>query len=149
MHYRQATMEDIEQLCELRKKQLIDEGGVANRLIDDELRQFFTSKMQDHDLIQILLEDEGRIVACGALVFYEFPPSFSSGSSIKGYVTNMYTEPNYRKRGIATTLLEKLVEVAKARQVNQLWLGASELGKPVYKKFGFQESDVWMDYIIE
>lgn len=60
---------------------------------------------------------------------------------MKGYVTNMYTAPEHRRRGIATLLLGKLVKEAKSRNVEKLWLHASKMGRPVYLKYGFQETD--------
>ena len=37
------------------------------------------------------------------------------------------------------------MEEAKARSVFRICLRASDLGKPVYKKFGFEESERWME----
>jgi GNAT superfamily N-acetyltransferase len=60
----------------------------------------------------------------------------------------MYTKENYRGRGIATNLLIKLVDEAKTSGISKIWLGASKMGRPVYKKFGFKESDEWLELII-
>jgi GNAT superfamily N-acetyltransferase len=62
------------------------------------------------------------------------------------YITNMYTKENYRGQGIATNLLTKLVDEAKASSISKIWLGASKLGRPVYKKFGFKETDKWLEF---
>ena len=40
MHYRKATIEDIDLLCEIRKTQLIHEGLNPVFSIDDELQVF-------------------------------------------------------------------------------------------------------------
>lgn len=61
----------------------------------------------------------------------------------------MYTKNAYRGKGIATTLLTKLVEEAKSLGIKKIWLGASKLGRPVYKKFGFKETDEWMELELE
>ena len=60
----------------------------------------------------------------------------------------MYTAPDYRGRGIATTLLNKLLDVAKQRGVHQIWLHASHLGKPVYERVGFVEANEYMELIL-
>ncbi|WP_411932304.1 GNAT family N-acetyltransferase [Priestia megaterium] len=57
----------------------------------------------------------------------------------------MYTEESYRGQGIATKLLTKLVAEAKTAGIIEIWLGASKLGRPVYKKFGFKETDEWLE----
>ena len=42
---------------------------------------------------------------------------------------------------IATGMLDRLVNEAKERNIHKIWLGASKLGRPVYKKYGFQDTD--------
>lgn len=145
MYYRTATVDDIEVLVELRKKQLVDEGIAANKDIDKALMNFFRKKLGDNSLIEWIVSDNDIIIATAAIVFYEFPPTYTNKSGIKGYITNMYTAPEYRGRGIATSLLDKLVEEAKNRKVEKLWLGASKLGRPIYLKYGFKETNEWLE----
>lgn len=97
----------------------------------------------------VVEQEHGKIIATGAIVIYEFPPTYTNSSGRKAYVTNMYTEEAFRGKGIATNLLKKLVEEARERDIKKMWLGASKLGRPVYKKFGFKETDEWMELEIE
>lgn len=143
--YRKANIDDVDKLIDLRKKQLVDEGIEPNVEIDTELYIFFKNKLIDSSLIQWLVEDNEEIIACGAIIFYEFPPTYSNKSGKKAYITNMYTKENYRGQGIATKLLTKLVDEAKNIGISKIWLGASKLGRPVYKKFGFKETDEWLE----
>ncbi|RXZ78550.1 N-acetyltransferase [Paenibacillaceae bacterium] len=113
--------------------------------IDAELHDFFTNKLNDASLTQWLVEDNEEIIACGAIIFYEFPPTYTNKSGKKAYITNMYTKENFRGQGIATSLLTKLVDEAKAADISKLWLGASKLGRPVYKSYGFTETDEWLE----
>ena len=53
----------------------------------------------------------------------------------------MYTNGNYRGQGIATMLLTKIINEVKISGVSTIWLGASKMGRSVYKKFGFIETD--------
>lgn len=145
MNYRLATIEDIDQLVLLRKKQLIDEGILPDIEIDEELYQFFRNRFADRSLVEWLGVDQAETVATAAIVFYEFPPTYTNRSGIKGYITNMYTNPRYRKQGIATHMLDLLVEEAKTREVEKLWLGASKLGRPVYLKYGFSGTHEWLE----
>lgn len=141
MKFCKATANEIDQLIYLRKKQLVDGGIEPNQEIDTELKEFFTNKMSDGSLIEWIIEDNEEIIATGAIVFYEFPPTYTNKSGKKAYITNMYTKESYRGQGIATKLLTKLVAEAKTAGIIKIWLGASNLGRPVYKKFGFKEAD--------
>lgn len=145
MKCRKAGIEETALLSELRKQQLVDEGIEPNKDIDEELINFFHKHFMDGSLAEWVIEDEGEIIATAAIVFYEFPPTYTNKSEIKGYVTNMYTAPDYRKRGLATMLLDKLVDEARERHVEKIWLGASKLGRPVYLKYGFQETNEWLE----
>lgn len=145
LKYRKANLGDIAKLIELRKKQLVDEGIEPNIDIDKELNKFFEKKLSEGTLIQFLVEDNEEIIASGAMIIYEFPPSYTNKTGKKGYISNMFTREDYRGQGIATSLLSKLVEEAKELGISKLWLGASKLGRPVYKKFGFKETDEWLE----
>lgn len=145
MIYQKAAPADIRQLVEIRKQQLIDEGINPDTNIDKELTDFFEQKMADGSLIEWIVKDNGEIIATAAILFYQFPPSFTNKTGWKGYITNMFTRDDYRKQGIANSLLEKLVEEARCRGIKKIWLGASKLGRPVYEKFGFRQTEEWLE----
>ena len=140
MEYRAATTDDVETLVELRK-QLVAACGAPAQDVDAELRDYFQKKLAEGSLVEWLAIEDGQAVAAAALVFYDFIPSSANKSGVRGYITNMYTAPAYRKQGVATFLLGKLAEEAKARGVKRLWLHAAEMGRPVYLKSGFREAD--------
>ena len=147
MEYRAATTDDVETLVELRK-QLVAACGAPAQDVDAELRDYFQKKLTDGSLVEWLAIENGQAVATAALVFYDFVPNSANKSGVRGYITNMYTAPAHRKRGIATCLLGKLAERAKARGVKRLWLHAAEMGCPVYVKFGFHEADGFFELTI-
>lgn len=149
MEYRKATTKDIAHLVELRKKQLLGEGMSPARDIDAELHSFFTDKMADGSLINWLAVDGHHIIATASILFYDFPPTYAAGSGKKGYVTNMYTEPEYRKQGIAFALLSNIVDEARNAGVTRLFLSASDLGRPVYERIGFLQSDRYMEMSLD
>lgn len=144
MKIRKATLEDIPVLSELRKKQLIDEGYEANTNMDAELSAYFHRHLSDGTLVEWVAEDGGAIIATGAVAYFDFPPIFFDPASVRGYVTNMYTAPAYRRQGIARAMLDKVVEESRRRNVGLLWLGASKLGRPVYEDYGFFLDDSWL-----
>lgn len=58
-------------------------------------------------------------------------------SDNKAYVMNMYTNLDYRRLGIAYKTLELLVADAKEKGVKAISLEATDMGRALYKKFGF------------
>ena len=91
MHYRKATIEDIPELARIRKMQLHDEGPQPEETMDEELEAYFSEKMADGSLIQWVAEDDNQIIGTGAIIFMDFPPSFTNKSGKQGYIANMYT----------------------------------------------------------
>ena len=145
MHYRKATIEDIPELARIRKMQLHDEGPQPEEMMDEELETYFSEKMADGSLIQWVAEDDNRIIATGAIIFMDFPPSFTNKSGKQGYIANMYTRPGYRGKGIATEILERLIQEGKQRKITKYILYASCWGRPVYERYGFQDAGAWME----
>ncbi len=132
MIYRLAAIHEINTLADLRKQQLADEGISADKDIDLELHNFFMKKMKDGTLVEWVAEENNVIVATAAIVFYEFPPTYTNKSGIKGYVTNMYTAPAYRGRGIAASLLVKLINLV-LRPPMSGWSCVSDFLKALFK----------------
>ena len=50
---------------------------------------------------------------------------------------NMYTHPDYRRRGIAYQVLDLLVGEARKRGIDAVSLEATDMGRPLYEKYGF------------
>lgn len=142
---RRATEADVPALCEARKRQLVDEGLTKVANIDTELVSYFEKTLADGTLVEWVAEEDGHIVATAALAFMPFPPTFENPQGTRGYVTNMYTAPSHRGKGLASSLMGKLLDEARGRGIRKLVLCASEMGKPVYRRCGFCEKDGWME----
>ena len=141
MIFRRASTEDIPELVECRIRQLIDEGQAPDKDIAEANETYFREYFARGQMEEWVCEDGGRIVATGAIIWYGFPPSFTNGEGLKAYITNIYTDPEYRGRGLATKMLALLEERTRERKVCRIWLEASKWGKPVYKRYGFSVND--------
>ena len=64
-------------------------------------------------------------------------PTVNNRSGNKAYIMNMYTHPAYRRRGVALKALDLLGQEAKRRGVTAISLEATEIGRPLYEKYGF------------
>ena len=149
MIYRKATKEDIDNIIEMRINLLTEEAAAMPINIETELKGYFVAEL-DKTIVVMLAEENGKLVATSSVIFQQYPPSFSNIQGMRAYVTNVYTVPEYRRKGINTILLNKLVDEVKARDISYIWLWATEQGKQLYKKFGFQDLTTFatMDYSI-
>ena len=149
MIVRKATVEDAALLSEVRKLQLIDEGIAPDCDIDAELDAFFKKWLISKDFFQLIAEENGKLLSTAAIVYYDLPPSFTNKIGVRGYVTNVYTAPEHRRKGLSKMLLEKLLEDARSRGIKKIWLGASKLGRPLYEKLGFIQQESYMELTLE
>jgi GNAT superfamily N-acetyltransferase len=138
-NFRLATAEDAASLARLRAAFLAEvaQADAADPALLDALRRYFAAALPAGEFVAYLAEAGGEIVATSGLVFHRHAPSHHNHSGCEGYILNMYTLPAWRGRGIATTLLRKLLDVASERGCPRVSLHARPQGRPIYVKAGF------------
>ena len=143
--FRKATEEDIEILTKLRVKFLqevekpdLDESSAS---LNSSIFQHFTEKMKKDEFISWVAIEEDAIIATSGVSFLEVPPSFGNISGKEAYVMNMYTEPDFRKKGIGTQLLDLIIDEISEKDIKKIRLHTTEIGKPIYLKKGFKDSN--------
>lgn len=52
-------------------------------------------------------------------------------------ILNVFTEPQWRRQGVALLLLHRIIAWARAEQIDRLILHASEAGRSLYERLGF------------
>ena len=65
-----------------------------------------------------------------------------------GYVTNVYTRPAYRNRGIGTQLMARVLGWAAAQDFETLIVWPSEASVPFYMRAGFQRSADMLEFSV-
>ena len=139
MEFRKATIEDVETLMKLRKQMFADDGLAATCNIDEEMRDYFTSGFKDGSFIARFAIESGEIVAVGGVCVYALSPSYNNPTGRVAYITNMFTQTEYRRKGIASAILTMLLEDTRALGYSRILLHASAMGRKVYEKFGFTD----------
>ena len=92
------------------------------------------------------MEDD-KFIGAGGVSFYSVMPTYHNPSGKKAYIMNMYTAPDYRRQGIAYKTLDMLVKISKERGINQISLEATEMGRPLYEKYGFVKMESEMELV--
>lgn len=136
---RVATLADIEALAELRW-QMSTEYQEGNATREDYIAAYCESVRDD--LAQgryraWLAEADRQPVACAVLIWWPMPPNIEDLHRRRGYVSSVYTHPDYRRLGLARTLMEMLVAQARELHIGKLLLSSSSMGRPLYLSMGF------------
>lgn len=84
-----------------------------------------------------LVFDSSEFIGAGGISYYTVMPTYHNPTGKKANIMNMYMTPTHRRKGIATKTLALLVQDAKERGITSIGLEATEMGKPLYEKYGF------------
>lgn len=103
------------------------------------LQEFFKETMQEGSFFALLAEYEGKAVSYGGMVLKKIPGDLNQSSYLEGDILNMYTLPEYRRKGISSLILTQLLAEAKTMGVSKVALHCSKDGEPLYRKFGFTD----------
>ena len=139
--YKKATIEDIDLLTETRIKvlraanQLSDKEDMKE--VEKESYHYYQKALLDGSHIAYLVFDENRFVGAGGVSFFQVMPTYHNPNGNKAYIMNMYTNPEYRRRGIAYKTLDMLIRDTKSKGITAISLEATEMGRPLYEKYGF------------
>lgn len=142
----QANENYIEQLIGLRVYQQMDDWG-EHFQDGDKLAAKTRTYLLEHlnkDLYMFVEEHNGGVIAtCGLSVIKLLPQCNDNGKY--GYVCNVYTMPSYRRKGIATKLLNECIEFARKNGLSELNLDSdSPNAVLMYEKAGFKQNNMNM-----
>ena len=146
MIYRKLTAEDLDPFIRMRITQLREEGATEQIDLVPALKDYYRRHLKDGTFVSWLAVDGEKIVGTSGMSFVEKPPYFSCPSERIGLLSSMYTDPAYRRRGIARELLERVVEEARAYGCGSVQITASDMGVLLYSAFGFQKNGNFMQY---
>ena len=112
-HYEDVyKRQDIDILTETR----IEVLRAANKLsadtdmseVERQSYNYYQKALCDSSHIAYLVFDENRFVGAGGVSFFQVMPTYHNPSGNKAYIMNMYTNPEYRRLGIAYKTLDKM-----------------------------------------
>ncbi len=147
--YKKAAIADLDELVKTRVIVL----RAANKLSDDvdmstvekESYAYYKRALETGEHIAYLVYDNGTFIGAGGVSFYQVMPTYHNPTGKKAYIMNMYTVPDYRRQGIAIHTLDLLVNDAKKQGVLQIALEATDMGRPLYEKYGFVKMEDEME----
>lgn len=151
--YKKATIADIDELVRTRIIVLRAANKLSNdvdmSLVEKESYEYYKSALEIGEHIAYLVYDNETFIGAGGVSFYQVMPTYHNPTGKKAYIMNMYmyTAPAYRRQGIAFHTLDLLVKDIRKQGVSQITLEATEMGRPLYEKYGFVKMEDEMELI--
>ena len=139
--YKKADASDIDILIKTRIQvlravnKLSDKADIS--LVIKESYLYYQNCFKDDTHAAYLAFDGDVFVGSGGICFYKVMPSYENSCGRKAYIMNIYTNPDYRRKRIAFTILDLLIKEAKNRSIYDISLEATSMGRPLYEKYGF------------
>ena len=147
--YKKADANDIDALVDLKIKQNIyncnEDGLVFN---NEEKARKNIKKVLLEELNKTIYffvaidKSNNRTVASNGVVIHQMVPSALFLNGKKAYITSVYTDEDYRCKGIQNILMQKILDFLKEIECKKIELDAiNPYAIKLYEKFGFKKDD--------
>ncbi|WP_419418937.1 GNAT family N-acetyltransferase [Legionella sp. D16C41] len=148
---RNATLNDIEQLIELRKLLLSQgTGHYVAQTPEDELAwqnsydTWLKTNLNQSANIKVIVtysaSDENIITGCAIGIIDARVPFKGCLNGKMGWVQTVVVRPNYRRQGLAEQLMNHLFKWFHNNEVGKVTLQTTSVAKSLYDKLGFIDS---------
>lgn len=144
--YQKLTKAQLDTFIQMRIRQLREEGATEDIDLVPALLDYYDRHMADGTFVSWLAMDGDKIVGTSGMSFVEKPPYFGCPSGRIGLLSSIFTDPDYRRMGIAKELLSRVVEEARNYGCGCVQITASDMGVLLYTDFGFKKNGNFMQY---
>ena len=146
IHYQKLTENELPTFIDMRIQQLREEGATEDIDLKSALFDYYHKHLADGTFVSWLALDGATIIGTSGMSFVEKPPYFGCPSGRIGLLSSMFTNPNYRRKGIAKELLSRVINDAKEYGCGTIQITASDMGVKLYTDFGFVHNNNFMQY---
>ncbi len=142
---RRATLDDLNILVAHRRA-MFEAMGWADQAALDAMaaafRPWLRRKMEENEYLAWLALDDRRQVAAGlGLWLMDWPPHMIGPGARRGNILNVYTRPENRRQGLARSLMQTALGWCGEHGVRAVILHASQDGRELYRRLGFQPTN--------
>ena len=147
--YKKADVNDIEDLVELKIKQNIytcNRDGIIlqnEKIARENIKMVLLQELNKTIYFFIAVDkSNNRTVASNGVVIQQMVPSAFFLNGKKAYITSVYTDEDYRCKGIQNVLMKKILDFLKEIECKKIELDAvNPHAIKLYEKFGFKKDD--------
>ncbi len=144
--YKRLTEKELDTFIAMRITQLREEGATEEIDLVPALKDYYHRHMADGTFVSWLALDGDEIIGTSGMSFVEKPPYFGCPSGKMGLLSSMFTNPAYRRKGIARELLSRVIADARDYGCGTVQITASDMGVKLYTDFGFIHNGNFMQY---
>lgn len=131
---------DLELICRHREEMFRDAGSPDDDLavMTEHFRDWLAPRLADGSYFGFILSCDGQPAGGVGLTLIDWPPHpLHPTDDRRGYVLNLYVEPEHRRKGVARQLMQLAEAELDKRGASLLILHATEKGRPLYSELGW------------
>jgi GNAT superfamily N-acetyltransferase len=148
LQIRVATAADAALISAHRRAMFESIGGFEPDVLDtlrNRNEPWVARMIRDGKYLGWIIWEADRPVASAGLLILDWPPHpFDPAGESRAYLLNVFVEPDYRRRGLARTLVDRCMQEAHRRNILVVTLHASDAGRPLYEQLGFGSTNEMM-----
>lgn len=92
-------------------------------------------------LAWLAIAADGTVAAGAGLWLMDWPPHMVGAGARRGNILNVYTAPEFRRRGLARRLMKVVIQWCRENGVDTVILHASPDGRALYESMGFKDTN--------
>ena len=142
---RSGTVEDADTIAAHRRAMFCEMGYRDDAALDAMTAAFLLWLRQRiiaaEYLAWVAVGPDGAVVAGLGLWLMDWPPHMIGPGARRGNILNVYTEPPFRRQGIARRLMVVALDWCRASGIRAVILHASDDGLKLYEELGFKPSN--------
>lgn len=141
---REALPRDIPEIVRLRRAMYEDMNYNDQNALDAMANLsagYLANAMAQGSFRSWLAIMEDRVVAGGAVIISPWPAHPYDLECRRATILNVYTDPRYRRRGIARRLMQTMITWCPREGFARVTLHASDDGRHLYESLGFEPSN--------
>jgi len=145
IHFRVATPLDRDVILHHRRSMFRDMGEGTPAELDAMVAD--TAPWLEHALADgsyrawLAHTTAGQVAAGGGVLVSRWPARPGDPNTRRALILNVYTEPEFRKRGLARQVMLLIISWLKEQGLRTVYLHASDDGRPLYAALGFQPTN--------
>ena len=143
-HIRPATVNDAALIAHHRRAMFADMGFADTarlEAMEAEFTVWVRERLERNVYLGWFVMDGETVVAGAGLWLMDWPPHIIGAKAQRGNILNVYTQPAYRRRGLARQLMNVILDWCQANGVETVILHASNEGRALYESLGFKATN--------
>jgi GNAT superfamily N-acetyltransferase len=144
LEIRPATIRDVPEILRQRRAMYEDmeyRDDTALAAMVSVSTEYLTRALADGSFREWLAVTGDRVVGGGAIVISPWPAHPYDLECRRATILNVYTYPEYRRRGIARLIMQTMIHWCQREGFARVTLHASTDGRHLYESLGFEPSN--------